>query len=754
MTAPLIGRRFAAALFLTLLSWSLSGALQPAVAEIDGAVATEIHDQLHQMGQSLKLERMSAADLAAAMDQVMALRDRAGQCRQAAQAALDQATQAETALGKPEPHENAELAKTRQSIADYKAKAANSLAECRLDVVIADILAGRIDDKQKTLLARHLTRSGDNLLVLARENLAAPGPWVQALLGVTAGAGDRATLLRGIVLLLAAAAAGIAIGRWAGRYVRARVRLMASERFADRAMHGLAGSFARYATPWAAFGAVAGGFWAGGVTAAGGTVAAVATGASGFMTAKIVLYGLLSPPAPARQVTDLPDPLARSFARRLSVVSAVIALGLVLALDPVQDALPRDAYDFGRAIFVTVLVVNLAWLTWLVGRVPRFQQTGRALRLVLLAALAGIVAAEWLGYRNLSGYLLQGLLETLVVGALLWALNALINEVCAGLDGADASWAARLRRGIGLGAGEGFPGLVWLRLLMMGVLAAAAGFLLLQAWGLSNAGRSLIVGYLVDGFPVGDIRVVPAKVLTGIVFFAVLLAITRWLKSWAETKWLARSQMDRGAKDTAVAMVGYCGFVLATLVGLSVAGVSLANLAIIASALSVGIGFGLQNIVSNFVSGLILLFERPIKTGDWVVVGSTEGYVKRIRVRATEIRTFEQSDVTVPNSDLITGHVKNWTLRDHLGQAVVPISVGLGADTELVRRLLLEIAAAHRGIVSDRRYQPKVLFRSFGDAALNFELHFIVHNVEERLDVISDVNFAIDKSFREHGLRG
>lgn len=755
MAASSTVRRLAASFFLVALGLVPAGAVAPAAAQIDSGASAEIHGALHQIGTNLRLELMSSAELSAALGKVMALRSRAGECRQEAQNAFDQAQQAEQALGKPDPHENAEIAKTRKSIVDYQAKAANSLAECRLDLVIADILAGKIDQRQKTELARHLTESGANVLVLLRENLADPRPWIDAAIGLVAGAQGHRALLRALALLLATAAAGAFLGQRASRQLRSRTRLLPAADFVTaRVSQALAGSFARYAAPWAAASAVAGTFWAGRALVAAGPVAAAAMGASGFMTAKIVLYSLLAPPAPARQLTKLPDALARSFARRLSVLAAVMVLGVVLSLDPQQDALPPHAYDLGRAIFVTVLVVNLGWLTWLVGRVPQFQKTGRLLRLALLAGLTVILAAEWLGYRNLSAYLLEGLLQTLAIGGAMWLANAAIGEVCAGLEGMRAGWTARLRRSIGLDADEGFPGLVWLRLLAFGALAFGAGLLLLHAWGLSNAGTALIFRYLLDGFAIGDMHVVPAKALTGIVFFAALLGATRWLKNWAETKWLARSHMDRGAKDTAVAMVGYAGFVLATLTGLSAAGVSLANLAIIASALSVGIGFGLQNIVSNFVAGLILLFERPIKTGDWVVVGGTEGYVKRIRVRATEIRTFEHSDVTVPNSDLITGHVKNWTLRDHLGQAVVPISLPHGSDTELVRRLLLEIASAHPGIIADSRHDPiKVLFRGFGETTLDFELHFIVRNVEDRLDVISDVNFAIDKRFREHALR-
>jgi small-conductance mechanosensitive channel len=757
MPEPLAWRRLAASLFFAATIWSLLAALTPAAAEIDGNVSAEIHSELRQIGKTLRLEFMSPADLGAAMGEVTALRTKAAQCQQAAQGALDQTQTALAALGKQPEHESADLAKTRKSIEAYKAKAANSLAECRLDVVIADMLVARIDQSQKSLLAEHLTRRGESLIALARENLAHPQVWMKAAAGLMTGESGRGRLIDLGLIVLAAATMGALLGRWAGERLRLRVDRPPAPRFTLEVGHGLASAFARYAAFWTAAIIVAGAFAAKNAAAAEADVATTtaAMGVAGFLSAKIVIFGFLAPPPPARQVSGLPDPLARSFARRLSVLAATVTIGLVLFLDPLRQTLPFYAYDFARAIFVTVLAINLGWLTWLLGHVPQLPRTGYKLRLGLLAGLGAIVAAEWLGYRNLSTYLLHGILESSIVGAGLWVANAVVNEVCAGLDGARGGWTAGLRRAMGLGAEEGFPGLVWLRLLLLAVLTGGAGLLLLRAWGLSNAGTELVLGYLTDGVAIGDMHVIPAKVLTGLLVFAVLLGSARWLKDWTETKWLSHSHMDRGARDAAGTMIGYVGFVLAALTGLSAAGVSLANLAMIASALSVGIGFGLQNIVSNSVAGFILLFERPIKSGDWVVVGSTEGYVKRIRIRATEIRTFEQSDVTVPNSDLITGHVKNWTLRDHLGQAVVPISVPHGSDTELVRRLLLDIARAHPGIVGSSQHDPtKVLFRSFGDSALNFELHFIVRNVEERLDAISDVNFAIDKAFREHGIRG
>ncbi|MEJ2686549.1 MAG: mechanosensitive ion channel [Gammaproteobacteria bacterium] len=183
------------------------------------------------------------------------------------------------------------------------------------------------------------------------------------------------------------------------------------------------------------------------------------------------------------------------------------------------------------------------------------------------------------------------------------------------------------------------------------------------------------------------------------------------------------------------------------------AGLEYKNLAIIAGALSVGIGFGLQNIVNNFVSGLILLFERPIRTGDWIVVGSTEGYVKRIRIRSTQIQTFDRADVIVPNSELISTQVTNWMLYDLRGRVRVPVGVAYGSDTALVKQLLLEAGGAHPQVITDGSApEPVVLFLEFGDSSLNFELRIYIREIDMRLAVVSDLNFAIDAAFREHGV--
>jgi small-conductance mechanosensitive channel len=219
------------------------------------------------------------------------------------------------------------------------------------------------------------------------------------------------------------------------------------------------------------------------------------------------------------------------------------------------------------------------------------------------------------------------------------------------------------------------------------------------------------------------------------------MGVSGWVRRRMEGRWLLNSRMERGSREAMVTITGYISVAAAIIIALSVAGVQFTNLAIIAGALSVGIGFGLQNI------------ERPVKTGDWIVVGETEGYVKRISIRSTLIQTFDRADVIVPNSELISSQVTNWMLYDTRGRVRVSVGVAYGSDTGKVKEILLRIADEHPSIISDGTVVlPKVLFINFGDSALNFELRAFIQNVDERLQVVSDMNFAIEAAFREAGI--
>ena len=248
----------------------------------------------------------------------------------------------------------------------------------------------------------------------------------------------------------------------------------------------------------------------------------------------------------------------------------------------------------------------------------------------------------------------------------------------------------------------------------------------------------------------------PIKIAFGILLFGTIVVLSRVIKSRLSRNSVVLSRLEPSARETLVTITGYIGFTIALLIGLSLAGIGFQNLAIVAGALSVGIGFGLQNIVNNFGSGIILLFERPIRRGDWVIVGGTEGFVKNINVRSTEIETWDRSDVIVPNSEFISSQVTNWTLSNAFGRVIVPVGVAYGSDTQKVKDILLEVAENNPQVMQKNNFfnipEPVVLFTAFGSSSLDFELRCFVRDVKKRRLAQSEINFEIDRLFRENDI--
>ena len=232
----------------------------------------------------------------------------------------------------------------------------------------------------------------------------------------------------------------------------------------------------------------------------------------------------------------------------------------------------------------------------------------------------------------------------------------------------------------------------------------------------------------------------------------VLIIILSRVRHGIEYQWFNKSRLKNGPREVVSMLFWYIGITIVVFIGLSIAGFDISNLTVIAGALSVGIGFGLKNIVSNFVSGIILLFERPVKPGDWVEVGDTIGFIQKIKMRATNIKTFDNSEVLVPNSELLSHHVTNWNLSNSIGRIIIKVGVAYGSDTEKVKETLLKVAKNHDQVVNRSKHKPQVHFRSFGDSSLNFELRVMIYNIKNIYQVESDLNFAVDKAFRDAGV--
>ena len=254
-----------------------------------------------------------------------------------------------------------------------------------------------------------------------------------------------------------------------------------------------------------------------------------------------------------------------------------------------------------------------------------------------------------------------------------------------------------------------------------------------------------------EGVTLGGIRLSATAVLTLILVFALCYGLTRLLQTLLRSTVLPRTRLDAGGRNAVLAGVGYVGFAVAGIAAVSAAGLDLSNIAIVAGALSVGIGFGLQNIVSNFVSGIILLVERPVKEGDWIEVGSYSGHVRGINVRSTEIETFDRATVILPNSDLIAGTVLNRTHKGVSGRLQVPVQVTYDADPRKVEEILLSIAEENPLVLVEPA--PRVLFLEFGSDSMSFELRCWLRDVNFTLSVRSDMNFEILDRFQKEGIR-
>ena len=373
------------------------------------------------------------------------------------------------------------------------------------------------------------------------------------------------------------------------------------------------------------------------------------------------------------------------------------------------------------------------------------------LKLPLLAVALGIMAASLSGYIALGRFMAGQMVVTGSVVVLVLLLHLAIRAVI-GEPGHEAErfrtvFDERLglddrhRHVLGRGAS----------LLLNVALALVALPLVLLTWGFTQADALEWVRNVVFGFRIGSFQISLAQILIAIGLFMGLLIATRLVQRWLAAR-MARPPrvVEQGIADSVHTFVGYLGIGFAALTALSYAGLDVTNFAIVAGALSVGVGLGLQSIVNNFVSGLIILVERPIKVGDLVNIKGQEGHVRRISVRSTEIETGDRASLIVPNSEFISSTVTNWTHRNPLARVLVKVGVSYKSDPEQVRSILQTVARECPLVMQIPA--PGVGFDNFGPNALEFSLSGVVPEISRAGAAQTDLRIRILKAFREHGI--
>ena len=401
-----------------------------------------------------------------------------------------------------------------------------------------------------------------------------------------------------------------------------------------------------------------------------------------------------------------------------------------------------------RISIVSLIVLSMISVLTSVSKVFSLNGEYGILKFLGYSALGISFSAELSGFHNLSSFILSGFIITLFSSYIFWSLLSLNEKSAQWINTSTNIIGIRMRGFLNISRDQGksklgvyqlfFDALFWIGFLMI----------IFQVWDPTGTVLGTISSYATDGIPMGDIRIIPTNIIAGIIAFVVLTAITGWIKVWIEKRWLRQITADRGARDALVTIVGYAGFTISLLVGLSIGGINITGLAVVAGALSVGIGFGLQSIANNFVSGIILLFERPIKSGDFISVGDVEGYVRKISIRATEIETLDNQDMLIPNAELVSGRVTNWVLHNPYGRLKLKIGVAYGSDVKKVISILQDIASSNSQVITDGRASPpKALFMGFGDSSLEFELRVRILDIKKRYDVLSELNLGVNDAF-------
>ncbi len=719
--------------------------------DYDGAA-----EQLAEMAALVEREDIDSEELNSHRRSVSRIESAAFECEMQAAIVRERFEELYDPLrDQPSDEITGEARQQRQSIAAGMDDAIARQASCSQIVADAQALGSRISNRQQQISEQFLSARTDNVFQILEHLPERAATWPERIRDQAdlTLAGDLSRTAFAWMLLFAGVAAtvgGVFIRRrflsWyaaeGGDDAEPQLRHLLPKPMADFAPLLLAGA-ALCSVTWLAVADVSTDL----------VLVRIALAIFGYGACAVVIHWASGPLSPAADVKGFVPDHVVPFRRRLFAYAFVLLFGYIVIGDHWLAVRGAQTYTPGYAGMILLTAVSLLRIVNYLPRIPGFSGRLRLLRFVTTSLLLIAILALATGYQNLAGYLVNGLSLTSIAVLIMWMLFWQVFAAFNYLLEKNTDTAVQVRSALGVtGKGSG-TGIGFMQLIADVVLWIGFLVFLIYVWDTTGATLGRLELSITEGWTVGGVSFVPMKIVGGILVFVVLVIFVGWAKRWIDRRWLQRIVIDRGGRDAILTLFGYIAFILAILLSLKAASVDLTGLAIVSGALALGLGFGLQSIANNFVSGLILLFERPIRAGDFVTVGTTEGYVRSIRIRATEIETLDNQNVLVPNSELVSGRVTNWVLRDTHGRLQVRVGVAYGTDVDRVREILERVGREHSEVISDGRAPaPKAFFMGFGDSALEFELRVRVQRIERRFSVLSDMNFAIDREFREAGI--
>lgn len=505
--------------------------------------------------------------------------------------------------------------------------------------------------------------------------------------------------------------------------------------------------------------------WGGLLSSEANALARAAVFAIGWSAAILGLgRALATDPDPGRRLLTLPNEAARRLRPSLWAVASVTGAGLLLT---------RLNYVIGASVPATIAancVVSLAYAA-VAGLILVSFGRGRALAvgeasapaeeirspvwtlisLALSAAIVVTVGAVFAGYTTLAALISNQIFWLSLIAAVTYLVLRVVDDLCEALF-RPRGWATRTLVSLFSLRGPSIrqAGLLLTAGLQILVMISA---LTLALTPFGQSGQLLIsrASALGQTIHIGSATISPAAIVTGLATFMIGLALVHLAKNWLVRRYLPVTGWDSGLRNSVATGVGYLGFFIAFLCAFAASGLGMSQIALIASALSVGIGFGLQQVVQNFAAGVILLIERPVKVGDWVNVDGVEGDIRRIRVRSTEIAVGDSSTVIVPNSDLITKQVQNKTLGDPRGQVLLKLPVGNPGDALRAPALIAEAAKGHKEVLQNP--PPTVQIDSVDAGGLvKLNCALTVSNPRDAYRIRSDLYFSILEAFETNGI--